>query len=99
MKYRAVEHIEHVRAHDCGVFAIVRKSHHAQNCFWLHNHVVIKQKHIIAAVLDCFEHTARETTGTTQVPLVNDAELTGKGLNDLLEFFVILHLRTALINN
>ena len=96
---RAVEHVEHVRTHDGGFLAVVRKGHHTQNRLGLHNDVVIEQQHVIGAVVDSLEHASREATGTTQVALVNDAELTGKRLDDLFKILVILHLLGALIHN
>ena len=99
MQDRTVKHVEHVRTHDGGFLAVVREGHHTQNRLGLNDDVVIEQQHIIGAVVDSLEHAAREAAGTTQVALVDNAELTGEGLDDLFEVLVILHLLGALIHN
>ena len=92
MQDRAVEHVEHVRTHDGGFLAVVREGHHTQNRLGLNDDIVIEQQHVIGAVVDSLKHAAREATGTTQVALVDNTELTGEGLNNLFEVLVVLHL-------
>ena len=99
MQDRAVEHVEHVRTHDGGFLAVVREGHHTQNRLGLNDDIVIEQQHVIGAVVDSLKHAAREATGTTQVALVDNTELTGEGLNNLFEVLVVLHLLGALIHN
>ena len=96
---RTVKHVEHVRTHDGGFLAVVRKGHHTQDRLGLNDDVVIEQQHVIGAVVDSLEHAAREATGTAQIALVNDAELTGEGLDNLFEILVVLHLLGTLIHN
>ena len=92
--------VEHMAADDRRGQRVLCESECAKQTFGFDDSVIVKQQDIVrVGVLEHLVHAAGESTGTTQVRLLDDTELASQFFLQTRVTLAVLHVLIALIDN